>query len=268
MLRAGRGVSLVLIGALVFSSFLSGCVANGNGQLRSRDAQTQTQNGGEGQGDGQQVADAQTSTGGASGNTPSKSAQVGTATAGWAAFGAIVLGIGGALLCGRDCAAIGLGVGALLGGIGGYAWATNAYAKIEKAKDRSKALDDAINKSLADIQQQQQILAKLQEENIKLDAHTSELAKAYAAKQTSAKKLASTQKTIDNSLADAKKVLESGQNELAYLKDKATPVVQQYGTPEQQKKLESQIGQVETQNAQLEKAITERASYSQRLSTS
>jgi hypothetical protein len=166
---------------------------------------------------------------------------------------------------GRDGALIGAGLGAAVGGLAGYTYASRAYDNIEKASNRAAALEQATAQNQRYVDEQGRELAKLTERNKELDRETAALAAEYRNRKVTAEALAGKKAKYDKEVADARTNLDVHQKELAYLEGSALPATQRYGTEEQVSKLKSQIEKVQKQNAEMEKAIEERASCCQRL---
>ena len=188
-------------------------------------------------------------------------------TAVGAGVGAVVGGVVGGLLGGRRGILVGAGIGALVGGAAGYAYATHTYEKIEQAANKADQIDRATAQTANDIAKQQQVLCALSDANRQMDDETTCLARDYANRKIAAEVLQARKAEFDNKLVDARNALAMGQKEQAYLQDTARPAIGKYGTPEQVKQLEDQIATVQKQNAQLEKTVEERASFSERLTT-
>ena len=186
-------------------------------------------------------------------------------TAVGAGLGAVVGGVLGYAIAGKEGAAIGAAAGAAVGGVAGYTWASRVYDNIEKSSNKAAALEEATAQNQQYIDRQSRELAELVEKNKKLDAETAALASEYRSRKITAEALAAKKTNCDKELADARKRLDAHQKELAYLTGSALPTTQKYGTQEQVRKLEHQIEIVQKQNTEMEKAIDERASYSQRL---
>jgi len=186
-----------------------------------------------------------------------------------AAIGAVIGGVVGAglgfLVGGPRGAIYGAGAGMALGGVTGYAYASSVYEKIQSAKNKANALDEAIKRSASDVAALQKNVDTMQETNRKLDIQTSNLAAAYKSKQISAKDLGKEQASMEKILADSRQSLEHQQKELAYLENTARPAGKAYGNAEQQKQVEDQIEALKKQNAEMEKIIQEQANYSQRV---
>ena len=91
------------------------------------------------------------------------------------------------------------------------------------------------------------------------------LASEYSNKKVTAEALAAEKAKTDKEVAEARQILVTHQQELAYLQEWALPVLQKHGSQEQIQRLEGQITTIEEQNRKMERVIEESASYSQRL---
>lgn len=179
--------------------------------------------------------------------------------------GALVGALLGALIGGDASGALlGAAIGGAAGGLAGYAYGTHVASQKEKYASEEDWLDECIASARKVNQDTAAYNQSLGEQLKALDAETARLAAAYEKKQVEAASLEAEKEKIETAQKEAAEKLKRAKFELES-QQKALAQVDEKGSAKQTEQLNTEIGSLNKQIAELEAHTDTLASLSARM---